>query len=199
MQAQTGVASLRENVYSWPREQSVAVKIVLAIAFVALTALLAQFRFYLPWSPIPITGQTFAVLLAGITLGRWWGGASMALYAVLGFAGMPLFAGLSGGITATGGYIVGFIPAALFIGHFTDKYVKTRNFSAMAGMMLTANFAFIYLPGLIWLGGWFYFVNGDSVPIMALLAMGALPFLAGDIIKAVLAAVSSRATLPQEK
>ena len=113
MQAQTGVASLRENVYSWPREQSVAVKIVLAIAFVALTALLAQFRFYLPWSPIPITGQTFAVLLAGITLGRWWGGASMALYAVLGFAGMPLFAGLSGGITATGGYIIGFIPAAV--------------------------------------------------------------------------------------
>ena len=199
MQALTRVENLREFVFNWPRERSVATKIALALVFVAITALMAQLRFYLPWSPIPITGQTFAVLLAGVMLGRWWGGASMALYAVLGFAGMPLFSGWSAGITASGGYIIGFIPATLFIGHFTDKYIRTRNFSGLLGMMLVANFIFIYLPGLAWLASWLYFVGSDSVSIVALLAMGAFPFLAGDVIKAVLAAVAARSILPQQK
>jgi len=85
-----------------------------------VTGLLAQIKISLPWTPVPITGQTFAVLLTGVLLGRWWGGISQVIYVVMGVVGIPWFAGLSGGYSAligpSGGYIIGFILAALFLG-----------------------------------------------------------------------------------
>ncbi len=158
----------------------------------ALTGLLAQVRIPLPGNLVPITGQTFAVLLAGVLLGRWWGGASLAIYAGLGFAGLPWFAGWASGLGATGGYIGGFILAALFLGHFTDKYIRSRSFFSMMGLMLFANFVLIYIPGLIWLGLWFRMVQGNAVTFIVLLSMGALPFIVGDVIKAVAAATIAR-------
>jgi biotin transport system substrate-specific component len=169
----------------------------MALGMAVLTGLLAQVRVHLPWSPVPVTGQTFAVLLAGILLGRWWGGASLAIYAGLGFAGVPWFAGWSSGLGATGGYIFGFILAALFLGHFTDKYIRSRSFLSMLGLMLFANFILIYIPGLIWLGLWLKLVAGTSATFGMVLVMGAVPFIAGDITKAVLAAAVARGVTPK--
>jgi biotin transport system substrate-specific component len=185
------------DVFRWRYELSVLKKLGLALGMAALTGLLAQVRFPLPWTPVPITGQTFAVLLAGVLLGRWWGGVSLAIYAGLGFAGLPWFQGWSGGFLATGGYTIGFILAALFLGHFTDKYIRSRSFLSMLGLMLFANFVLIYVPGLIWLGLWFP-AHGETVAsFAALLGMGAIPFIAGDITKAVLAAAIARGVTPK--
>ena len=122
---------------------------------------------------------------------------SIAMYAVLGFAGVPWFAGWASGLGATGGYIIGFILAALFLGHFTDKYIRSRSFFSMLGLMLFANFVLIYIPGLIWLGLWLKIVAGNSATFIALLGMGALPFILGDVFKAVAAAAIARGVTPK--
>lgn len=186
------------DVFRWRYELSIPKKLALALGIAALTGLLAQVRFPLPWSPVPITGQTFAVLLAGVLLGRWWGGASLAIYAGLGFAGVPWFSGWASGLGATGGYIFGFILAALFLGHFTDKYIRSRSFLSMLGLMCFANFILIYIPGLIWLGLWLKLVAGTQATFIAVLGMGAIPFIAGDITKAVLAAAIARGATPKQ-
>jgi biotin transport system substrate-specific component len=189
------------DIFRWRYELSVPKKLALAAGIACLTGLLAQIRIMLPWSPVPVTGQTFAVLLAGVLLGRWWGGISLALYAGLGVAGVPWFSGWSGGIGylagPTGGYIIGFILAALFLGHFTDKYVRSRSFLSMLGLMLFANFVLIYVPGLLQLGLWVNLVNGEPVTLATLLGMGAVPFIAGDVIKAIIAAAIARGVTPK--
>ena len=189
------------DVFRWRYELSVPKKLVLAVGIACLTGLVAQIRFMLPWSPVPVTGQTFAVLLAGVLLGRWWGGTSMAIYAGLGAAGLPWFSGWSGGLGylagPTGGYIIGFILAALFLGHFTDTYVKSRSFLSMLALMLVANFVLIYVPGLLQLGLWLNLVKGEPASLTTLLAMGAIPFIAGDITKAIIAATIARGITPR--
>lgn len=185
------------DVFRWRYELSIPKKLGLALGMAVLTGLLAQVRIVLPWSPVPVTGQTFAVLLAGVLLGRWWGGTSLAIYAGLGAAGVPWFAGWASGLGATGGYLIGFILAALFLGHFTDKYVRSRSFFSMLGLMLVANFVLIYIPGLLWLGLWLKVVAGTPATFVALLGMGALPFILGDITKAVAAAAIARGVTPK--
>jgi len=185
------------EVFRWRCELSIPKKLGLAFAMALLTGLLAQLRFPLPWSPVPVTGQTLAVLLAGVLLGRWWGGASLAIYAILGAAGVPWFSGWASGFGATYGYIIGFILAALFLGHFTDRYIRSRSFLSMLALMLFSNFILIYLPGLVWLGLWLNVLNGQAVSLITLLGMGALPFIAGDITKAVIAAAIARGVTPK--
>ncbi len=185
------------EVFRWRCELSIPKKLGLAFAMALLTGLLAQLRFPLPWSPVPVTGQTLAVLLAGVLLGRWWGGASLAIYAILGAAGVPWFSGWASGFGATYGYIIGFILAALFLGHFTDRYIRSRSFLSMLALMLFSNFILIYLPGLVWLGLWLNVLNGQAVSVITLLGMGALPFIAGDITKAVIAAAIARGVTPK--
>jgi len=181
----------------------------MVVGMAGLIGLAAQVRLFLPWSPVPITGQTFAVLLAGVLLGRQWGGISMAVYVAIGAAGVPWFApqaGMpifsSGGIGVltgtTGGYLLGFILAALFLGYFTDKYIRSRSFFSMLGLMLFANFVLIYVPGLLWLGLWLNMVAGAPASFIALLGMGALPFIVGDIVKAVAAASIARGVTPKQ-
>lgn len=126
----------------------------------------------------------------------------MAFYAGAGAMGMPWFNGWSGGIGhlagPTGGYIIGFILAALFVGHLTDKYVKARRFLPMLGLMLTANFVLIYIPGLLQLYLWLNLVSGSTVSVYAVLGMGLLPFIAGDIIKAVAAGGAAWGLMPKQ-
>ena len=190
------------NVFRWRYELSIPKKLALALGVALLTGLLAQLRFYLPWSPVPLTGQTFGALFAGMALGTWWGGVSMALYVGLGAAGVPWFQGWQGGWTylagPTGGYIVGFIFAALFLGYFTDKFVRARSFTAMFGLMLVANFILIYGPGLLQLNLWLTNIKGTPVEFSQLLTMGAIPFIAGDITKAVVAALIVRGITPKK-
>ncbi len=176
---------------------SIPAKIVLALGFAALTGLMAQAKFYLPFTPVPVTLQTFAVLLAGVMLGRWWGGASMAIYAGLGIAGVPWFASCASGFGATFGYLVGFVLAALFIGHMTDKYIRARGFSSMFGLMAAASIFLIYVPGAVWLALWLG-MAGKAVTFASIIAMGVLPFIAGDIVKTMAAAAVTRAATPKQ-
>ncbi len=189
------------DVFRWRYELSIPKKLTLALGLACLTGLIAQIRIMLPWSPVPVTGQTLAVLLAGVLLGRWWGGISLAIYAGLGIAGVPWFAGWGSGLGylagPTGGYIIGFILAALFLGHFTDTYIRSRSFLSMLALMLFANFILIYIPGLFQLGLWLNLVKGEPVTFTTLLSMGALPFIAGDITKAVIAAAIARGVTPK--
>ena len=189
------------EVFRWRCELSIPKKLALALGIALLTGLAAQLRVQLPWSPVPITGQTFAVLLAGVLLGKWWGGVSLALYAGLGIAGVPWFTGFGSGLGylagPTGGYVIGFVFAALFLGYFTDKYVRARSLVSMLALMLFANFVLIYVPGLLQLGLWLNIVKGQPVTFSSLLMMGAIPFIVGDITKAVLAAAIARGITPK--
>jgi biotin transport system substrate-specific component len=190
------------NVFKWRYELSIPKKAALALGFAVLMGLIAQIRFYVPWSPVPFTGQTFGALFAGMALGTWWGGISMALYAGLGVVGVPWFQGWQGGFAylagPTGGYIIGFIFAALFLGYFTDKFVRARSFFTMFGLMLFANFILIYGPGLLQLNLWLTNVKGTPVTFSELLTMGAVPFIAGDAAKAVIAALVVRGITPKK-
>jgi biotin transport system substrate-specific component len=185
------------DVFRWRYELSIPRKLVLAFGVAILTGLLAQVRLPNPWMPeVPITGQTFAALMAAVFLGKWWGGISMAIFGGLGWAGVPWFSGWHAGITPTGGYILGFIFAALFLGYFTDKYIRSRSFLVMLGLMLIADFILIWVPGLIWRTVWMNTLAPRSVTFISSLAGSALLF-PGDILKAVAAAAVARAITPK--
>ena len=197
MQILSAIDRTRYNVFEWRYNLSIPKKLVMALAMAAMTGLLAQVRIPLEWSPIPITGQTFAVLLAGVLLGRNWGGISMAIYAVLGIIGVPWFTGAVSGLGATGGYLIGFILAALFIGYFTDKYVKSRYFISMLGLMLFASIVIIYVPGVIWLSFWMKYAVGTAVSLSTLMAMAVYPFIAGAVLKSIAAASIVKVITPK--
>ncbi len=197
MEAISNVIRLRHGFFDWRNSLSIPAKIAMLLAIAGLTGLLAQVRIPLPFTPVPITGQVLAVLMAGIMLGRWWGGASMAAYAGLGIAGVPWFAGMASGLGATGGYIIGFIPAALFLGHFVDKYVKARRLLPMIGLMLVATLLY-YIPGVTWLGIWLNTMGAGQIGMSGILTLGVAPFILGDIIKAVVAGLIALAIVPKE-
>ncbi|WP_414468364.1 biotin transporter BioY [Methanobacterium sp. ACI-7] len=192
----------RFDFFKWNRELSLLNKVVLAFFMACVTGILAQIVIPLPWTPVPVTGQTFAVLMAGVVLGRYWGGMSQVMYVAVGLVGVPWFAGMTGGFSmafgATAGYLIGFILAALLLGHFTDKYIKARSFTPMLGLMLLANFAVIYIPGLIGLGLWMYLVKGAVPTLWSLLAMGLIPFVIGDLVKIAGAAGLTKVITPKE-
>jgi len=199
--------NLRHNFFKWKYELELVHKTCLAFVFSCLIGLLSQVRFYLPNNPaLPITGQTFAVLLAGIILGRW-GIASLGIYIGVGVAGVPWFApkiGMpifsSGGIGvltgATGGYLIGFLLAALFLGYFTDKYIRSRSFFNMLSLMFFANFVLIWIPGLIVLYLWWTSFIGP-IGFVELLTVGMIPFIAGDIVKIVAASTIAKGITPK--
>jgi biotin transport system substrate-specific component len=192
----------RYTLFKWRSTTSVVNKVIMAFFLACITGIMAQIIIPLPWTPVPITAQTFAVLIAGILLGRWWGGISQALYLVIGLAGVPWFAGFTAGynilLGATGGYLIGFILAALFLGYFADYYVNSRNFKPMLALMLLANFAIIYIPGLLGLGLWLYLVKGSYPTLLTLISLGLLPFLIGDLVKIGGAAAFTKAITPKE-
>ncbi|MFC2071110.1 biotin transporter BioY [Chloroflexota bacterium] len=191
------INEVKYDVFRWRYELTISKKVALAVGMAALTGILAQVKIINPLMPeIPITGQTFAVLLAGVLMGKRWGGVSMAIFAGLGFMGVPWFSGWASGFGTTGGYIIGFILAALFLGHFTDKYIRSRSFISMLGLMLFANFILIWVPGLLWLGLWRTIVAGTPVALISLF-VGSIPFIPGDIIKAVAAAAIARGVTPK--
>lgn len=193
----------RDNAWQWRRELGWVKKLSMALGMACLIGLLAQARIPLPWTPVPITGQTFAVLLGAVLLGRWWGGVSLATYIGLGIAGVPWFNGWTGGIARiagpTGGYLIGFILAALFLGYFVDKYVKARSFRSLLGLMLFADFVLVFGPGLIQLHLWSNLAGQGTIGFYQLLTMGLLPFIAGDVVKVVAAAGAAWALLPKEE
>jgi len=170
----------------WLRERTLAERLlILAIANLLLIAC-AQIRIPLPFTPVPITGQTFGVLLTGALLGSRYGTLVVIAYVVQGLTGLPVFAGLKGGIAVsfgpTGGYILGFIPAAFVVGWLLEKgWYKNLVLTIIAFALGNVT---IYAFGLPWLA---FFVGWDQV-----LQMGLLPFLPGDLLKLILAVLVIR-------
>lgn len=191
----------RYNFFKWRYQLEFYHKVILAISFACITGILAQVRFYLPWSPVPLTGQTFAVLLCAVVLGKWWGGISQCIYLGVGLAGIPWFAGLHGGFTylmgPTGGYLIGFIIAAFFLGYCIDSYVKSRKYWTMFALMLFANFGIVFGLGLLQLYGSFS-LAGTTVDLWGLLLMGLIPFIIGDTIKIAIAAGIASGITPKQ-
>lgn len=143
--------------------------------------LAAQVSIPLPGTPVPLTGQTFAVLLVGAVAGPWRAVVSTVLYAALGLAGVPWFAGHSAGyVTATFGYILGFVAAAALVGWLAQHGWTRRPALTVAAMLLGD--LVIYLVGVPWL------MTSLGVSWASALALGMTPFLLGDLLKAVLAA-----------
>ena len=140
-------------------------------------ALCAQITIPLPFTPVPLTGQTFAVLLTAILLGSQMAVASIGLYLFGGAVGLPIFAGAGGGLAhligPTGGYLWGFLLAAHVVGRLAERGWDRRLGSCLLAMLIGE--ALIYLPGLLWL---YHFV-----PLEQLLRLGLLPFIPGDLIK----------------
>lgn len=189
--------------YSWRNNAGTLTMIALSFLVACFTGLMAQVSIAVPWSPVLITFQTFAVLLAGVFLGGKYGAFSMILYMLLGVLGMPWFTGMNHGLSfifaASGGYIIGFVIAAAFIGYVSDNYVNARKPFQTVVLMLTANFICIYVPGLIGLYNAMYVNAGMSLGIFDLLMMGAVPFIVGDLFKIALASGISTSILPKEE
>jgi len=191
----------RYDYFWWRTHVGVLQKVALVVAMACLTGLAAQVKLFLPFTPVPVTGQTFAVLLSGVLLGRRWGGLSQLFYLGVGVLGIPWFAGFSSGLSViwgpTGGYMIGFVFAAFFLGSVTDRYVGARRLRNIFLLMLLANFVFIYVPGLLQLGLWVSFVQGASPSLHEFLWMGFYPFIPGAIFKSALAAVTATLITPK--
>ena len=148
-----------------------------------LIGLCAQVRFFLPFSPVPVTGQTFAVLMIGALLGARRGCVCVLAYIMEGVVGLPVFATGAGSAILrgfTGGYIVGFIPAAYVVGLLAEKGWDRRIGTTVLAMTL-GNIV-IYAFGLFWLC---CLVRG----IKTVLTLGLYPFILGDLLKIALAAI----------
>ncbi|WP_328463255.1 biotin transporter BioY [Actinoplanes sp. NBC_00393] len=155
--------------------------VILTVSAAAAVGAAAQIVIPVPGSPVPITGQTFAVLLVGATLGASRGAAGMLLYVAAGALGVPWFAdGTAGWPAATAGYLLAFILAAALTGQLAALGADRRPWHTI-GLMAAGN-ALIYLVGVPWLA----FATG--MDLATALAKGFVPYLIGDVLKTALAA-----------
>ena len=167
---------------------SVTSDIVLVVSGLAFMWILTQVAIPLePFSPVPITGQTLAVLLIGAAFGAVRGGATIGLYLALGAMGLPrAFAEGKTGVeflkaaSPTGGYLVGFLIAAVVIGFLAQRGWDRSVGSALGAMFIGE--VIVFTIGVIWLG------NALGVPAQKAMEFGLYPFVIGDVIKLALAA-----------
>jgi biotin transport system substrate-specific component len=166
----------------WPAASSNRLWRMALLAFLgsALVAVCAQVN--VPMLPVPMTLQTLAVLAIGGAYGSRLGAATLALYALEGAVGLPVFAEFNAGLMRpTGGYIIGFILAAGLVGWLAERGWDRNILKMFAATLLGA--AVLYIPGLAWLST---FVGGFAKAV----EYGLTPFIAGDLVKAALAALA---------
>ena len=160
---------------SWVEKGSLTRNLFLSLGFAIVTALSAQIRIAIPISPVPITGQTFVVLLAGLVLGSTFGAVSMLMYLFIGMSGLPFFsagvAGLAILKSPTNGYIIGFFLAANVIGRFANKPIIGIGLGSLL----------IYICGVI---GLMLIIN---ISVSNAITIGVVPFIIGDVIKSIMA------------
>lgn len=154
----------------------------LIVGFSLINAAFARISIPLPFTPVPITGQTLAVLLTGAVLGSRRGALALLLYIAEGSAGLPVFAKGASGLFWTlpsGGYLLGFVAAAYVVGLLVERGLHRGPWLLVA--MLLGN-AVLYIPGLIQLS---FFVGWDKV-----LPLGLYPFIPGDLVKIYIASLA---------
>jgi biotin transport system substrate-specific component len=162
------------------------------VIFTILTVISGFVRIPVPMSPVPITLQTFFVLLAGASLGSWRGSASQLGYLALGLFGLPAFSTMGTGLLylagPSGGYMAGFVLAAFFIG-FMLRFCAS-SYASLFLLFIAAD-AVILCSGAIWLG---VLTGYDPIKIVQI---GVLPFVAGDLLKAGAAAAVYKSIRPR--
>ena len=170
------------SLYSRIKPASIWLELPILAAFNLILAASAYVSIPLPFTPVPITGQTFAVMLIGMVLGRTLGAGVVLAYLIEGACGLPVFAGGALGVPAllgpTGGYLFGFAVAAWVTGWLAE-HKWDRNYLLSIFAMLIGH-AVVFAAGLAWL---YRFVPGDQV-----IALGLAPFVVGTIVKVVAAA-----------
>ncbi len=181
----TGWDRIWRRYYEMLKSLTTVKKIALSVTFTLLTGLSAQLSIKLPFTPVPVTGQVFLVLLAGILLGKNFGAISQFLYAAGGIAGINWFYGAGAGFRHTTGYIIGFIFAAYLIGVLTEKNrTRTQMIFAMLCGITT-----ILLTGTLWLT---FFLR---ISFYKAFLIGFLPFIPFDIVKAYFAGVIAQSII----
>jgi len=161
--------------------RSTVVSVLLVVGAAGLTALAAQWEIHLAFTPVPITGQTFAVLLTGAALGSRLGAAGQTLYVAAGAAGLPVYAGGAAGwdqaqAVGTTGYLIGFIVAAGLVGYMAERR-QDRTFPTMFTAFILGSFV-IYGFGVTGL------ILSFGMSLEEAIVAGVVPFLLGDLIKA---------------
>ena len=168
------VLTLSDNIFA---KDSIFTDAILILTGSLVTAVFAQISIYLPFSPVPITGQTLAVLLVGAVLGSSKGAISQILYLIEGVIGLPVFAvghsSISYILGPTGGYLIGFIFAAFLMGWFSENGWDRKKLTVAITAFLSN--IIIYIFGLTWLSIFF--------PLNKILTIGFYPFIIGDILK----------------
>jgi biotin transport system substrate-specific component len=147
-----------------------------------LVGISAKIRVYLPFSPVPVTGQTFVVLMLGALFGSYRGALTMLAYLVEGVLGLPVFTGITGAAALfgpTGGYLVGFVVAAYIVGRLAEMGWDRRAWTAVAAMLIGD--AVLLAFGFVWLT----LLLAD---VKTAFIAGLVVFVPGDILKITLAA-----------
>ncbi len=169
------------------RSRAISRDVILVVGFALFTALAAQITIGLGFTPVPITGQTFAVLVSGSVLGWRRGALSQGVYWGMGLVGLPFYSGGDGGWSAgtgsTMGYLVGFIAAAALIGYLSERR-GDRNYASSFSAMAMGTVV-IYAFGAGWLA------HNLQIPIATgdvnAIGYGVTPFLIGDLLKMLVA------------
>jgi len=165
------------------REMAIFNKIILSFVFVGIYALFSKVRFYFPWTEVPFTMQTTAILSAPFFLG-WFSIFSILVYFILGISGVAVFSGNSAGFSyifgPTAGYLIGFIFATIILNRFLYKK-ENWEFKNIFFILLFVDLVFILLPGSIWYGIW-----QGKFNFFLILRNAVLPFIPGDLIKIVI-------------
>ena len=185
MSIQSG--SLRATVF--PRSSALT-QVLFVAAGVAFISLLAQIAIPVPGSPVPVTGQTLAVLLIGTTYGARLGVLTFATYLLAGIAGAPIFApsatsanhGIDRLIGATGGYLVGMLIASLVLGYLADRKADQKFRTSFPALLLGD--AIIFTFGLLWLQ------HTLDLSWSKTIAAGFTPFILGEALKIAITATS---------
>jgi biotin transport system substrate-specific component len=171
------------------RARAFAVDVALVLAGVAVVALLAQVE--IPLWPVPITGQTLGVIIVGASLGAWRGAAALTTYMVLGLAGLPIFAGLTGSLVAIAkpsfGFVIGFIFSAFVAGWFAERAWDRRPALAFVGFAAASVVPFLF--GIPYLAFVLNVSLGLDLTFWQILEAGLFPFIIGGLVKAGIAAL----------
>lgn len=171
------------TVYGLIRPATIWRELPLLIGFNLVLIACSYISINLPFSPVPITGQTFGVMIVAMALGRIRGVAIVTAYLLEGIAGIPVFAGGTAGfdkiLGPTGGYLIGFLGAAYITGLLADLNWDKSYFKSIAAMIIGT--ATIFFFGLAWLA--------TFVPFKIIFSMGLYPFIPGALFKITLAAI----------
>ena len=172
-------------------DASIVQKMALSILFAIILAVASQIKIFLSFTPVPINLGTFAVCMAGMTLGGFWGFVSVAIYMLAAAVGLPVIAG-SSLIGATTGYIIGFAICAFALGKWTERgNIKKDSFVKTSAVLFIFQIAIIHICGMIGLYIWsVYSPNIQPYTLTEVIMKGTIPFLFGDSIKAIILSLS---------